>query len=51
MLQGFPSRTLVDPVLHIMIEAAQRHDGYVAQSTDDGIFASNSRSSKSSRTG
>ena len=31
--------TIVDPVLHQMIAAVRRYDGYVAQSTGDGIFA------------
>jgi class 3 adenylate cyclase/tetratricopeptide (TPR) repeat protein len=33
------ARALVDPVLRLMIEAVHRYDGYVAQSTGDGIFA------------
>jgi class 3 adenylate cyclase len=33
------ARTLVDPVLRLMIEAVHRYEGYVAQSTGDGIFA------------
>ena len=32
------SRTIIDPALKIMIDAARRYDGYV-QSTGDGIFA------------
>src|SRR6202158_3022414 len=30
---------IVDPALKLMIEAAHRYDGYVVQSTGDGIFA------------
>ena len=30
---------LIDPVLHLMMEAVYRYDGYVAQSLGDGIFA------------
>src|SRR5262249_13048329 len=33
------ARAIVDPVLHLMMEAVHRYDGYVAQSTGDGIFA------------
>ena len=33
------ARAIVDPALHLMIEAVRRYDGYVAQSTGDGIFA------------
>jgi len=33
------ARAIVDPVLHVMMEAVHRYDGYVAQSTGDGIFA------------
>src|SRR5215469_17015520 len=33
------ARAIVDPALKLMIEAAQRYGGYVAQSTGDGIFA------------
>jgi class 3 adenylate cyclase len=33
------ARTLVDPVLKVMIDAVRRYDGYVVQSTGDGIFA------------
>jgi class 3 adenylate cyclase/tetratricopeptide (TPR) repeat protein len=32
------ARTIVDPALKIMIEAVRRYDGYVVQSTGDGIF-------------
>src|SRR5215813_6549862 len=33
------ARALVDPVLKLMIEAVHRYEGYVAQSTGDGILA------------
>jgi class 3 adenylate cyclase len=33
------ARAIVDPVLQLMMEAVHRYDGYVAQSTGDGIFA------------
>jgi class 3 adenylate cyclase/predicted ATPase len=33
------ARALIDPVLRLMIEAVHRYEGYVAQSTGDGIFA------------
>ena len=33
------ARAIIDPVLHLMIVAVHRYDGYVAQSTGDGIFA------------
>jgi class 3 adenylate cyclase len=33
------ARAVVDPVLHLMMDAVHRYDGYVAQSTGDGIFA------------
>src|SRR5262245_6445687 len=33
------ARAIVDPALTIMMEAAHRYDGFVAQSTGDGIFA------------
>jgi class 3 adenylate cyclase len=33
------ARAIVYPVLHLMMAAAHRHNGYVAQSTSDGIFA------------
>src|SRR5215469_7212078 len=41
LMQGLDpeqARTIVDPALRIMIEAARRYDGYVVQSTGDGIF-------------
>src|SRR5271155_2463018 len=33
------ARRLVDPALKLMMDAAHRYDGYVAQQTGDGIFA------------
>src|SRR3984893_12827519 len=33
------ARAIVDPVLQLMMSAVHRYGGYVAQSTDDGIFA------------
>jgi class 3 adenylate cyclase len=30
---------IIDPALRLMIDAARRYDGYVVQSTGDGIFA------------
>jgi len=33
------ARALIDPALKLMIEAVQRYDGYVVQSSGDGIFA------------
>jgi class 3 adenylate cyclase len=33
------ARAIVDPVLHLMMEAVHRYGGYVAQSLGDGIFA------------
>src|SRR5208282_4478816 len=33
------ARAIIDPALKLMIEAVQRYDGYVVQSTGDGIFA------------
>ena len=33
------TRAIIDPALKLMIEAAHRYDGYVVQSTRDGIFA------------
>ncbi len=32
-------RAIIDPALKLMIDAVQRYDGYVVQSTGDGIFA------------
>src|SRR3989442_6330553 len=33
------ARHLIDPALKLMMEAVHRYEGYVAQSTGDGIFA------------
>jgi len=33
------ARGLVDPALKLMMDAVHRYEGYVAQSTGDGIFA------------
>jgi len=33
------ARTIIDPALKLMIDAVRRYDGYVVQSTRDGIFA------------
>src|SRR6266478_5690440 len=33
------ARAVIDLALHLMIEAVRRYDGYVVQSTGDGIFA------------
>ena len=33
------ARAVVDPALKLMIDATHRYDGYVVQSTGDGIFA------------
>ena len=33
------ARAIIDPALKLMIEAERRYDGYVVQSTGDGIFA------------
>src|SRR6202795_3196757 len=33
------ARTIIDPALRIMVEAVRRYEGYVVQSTGDGIFA------------
>jgi class 3 adenylate cyclase len=33
------ARSIVDPALTLMIDAVRRYDGYVVQSTGDGIFA------------
>lgn len=33
------ARAIVDPALRLMIEAVRRYDGYIVQSTGDGIFA------------
>src|ERR1041384_2609057 len=33
------ARAIIDPVLQLMIDSVRRYDGYVVQSTGDGIFA------------
>jgi class 3 adenylate cyclase len=33
------ARGIIDPALKLMIDAVHRYDGYVVQSTGDGIFA------------
>jgi class 3 adenylate cyclase/tetratricopeptide (TPR) repeat protein len=33
------ARAVIDPALKLMIDAAHRYDGYVVQSTGDGVFA------------
>ena len=33
------ARAVIDPALKLMMDAAHRYDGYVVQSTGDGIFA------------
>ncbi len=33
------ARAIIDPALKLMIEAVRRYDGYIVQSTGDGIFA------------
>jgi class 3 adenylate cyclase/tetratricopeptide (TPR) repeat protein len=33
------ARSIIDPALKLMIDAAHHYDGYVVQSTGDGIFA------------
>jgi hypothetical protein len=33
------ARAIIDPILNLMIDAVHRYDGYVVQSTGDGIFA------------
>jgi len=33
------ARAIIDPALQLMIEAVRRYDGYIVQSTGDGIFA------------
>lgn len=33
------ARRIIDPALELMIEAVRRYDGYVVQSTGDGVFA------------
>jgi class 3 adenylate cyclase len=33
------ARAIIDPALHLMMEAVHRYEGYVAQALGDGIFA------------
>src|ERR1700675_577655 len=33
------ARAMIDPALRIMVDAVRRYEGYVVQSTGDGIFA------------
>jgi class 3 adenylate cyclase len=33
------ARAIVDPAIKLMIDAAHRYDGYIVQSTGDGVFA------------
>lgn len=33
------ARSIIDPALQLMMDAVHRYDGYVVQSTGDGIFA------------
>jgi class 3 adenylate cyclase len=33
------ARAIIDPAQKLMIDAVHRYEGYVVQSTDDGIFA------------
>jgi class 3 adenylate cyclase len=33
------ARSIIDPALELMIDSVHRYEGYVAQSTGDGIFA------------
>jgi len=33
------ARAIIDPALKLMMDAAHRYDGYIVQSTGDGIFA------------
>src|SRR5258707_5428296 len=33
------AQALIDPALRLMIEAVQHFDGYIVQSTGDGVFA------------
>jgi class 3 adenylate cyclase len=33
------ARSIIDPALKLMIDAVRRYDGYIVQSTGDGIFA------------
>ena len=38
-LDSEEARAIIDPALKLMIDAVHRSDGYVVQSTGDGIFA------------
>src|SRR5947209_1084580 len=38
-LDAEDARAIVDPALRIMVDAVRHYDGYVVQSTGDGIFA------------
>ena len=33
------ARAIIDPALHLMMDAVHRYEGYVAQALGDGIFA------------
>jgi class 3 adenylate cyclase len=33
------ARAVIDPALKLMIDAVQRYDGYIVQSTGNGVFA------------
>jgi len=33
------ARSVIDPALKLMMDAVHRYDGYIVQSTGDGIFA------------
>ena len=33
------AQAIIDPALHLMMDAAHRYEGYVAQALGDGIFA------------
>src|SRR6202040_3243696 len=33
------ARAIIDPALRLMMDAVHRYDGYIVQSTGDGIFA------------
>ena len=40
------ARNIIDPALKLMIDGVHRYDGYVVQSTGDGIFAAVWRTSR-----
>jgi class 3 adenylate cyclase len=40
------ARAIVDPALKLMMDAVHRYQGYVAQSTGDGVFAPVRRSGR-----